>query len=76
MSNSQENTPKKKRVNRRSKKSKPQPELLLAAIGEPMGACVWVDNIGQNHCTVTTQSQCSKLPKSKFYAGKRCPGGM
>jgi hypothetical protein len=47
----------------------------LLDIGEPMGACFWIDNIGQNHCTVTTQSQCSKLPKGKFFPDKRCPGG-
>jgi hypothetical protein len=47
----------------------------LEDIGEPMGACFWVDNIGQNHCNVTTQSQCTNL-KGKFFPGKRCPGGV
>jgi len=64
-----------KKESKRPKKLTTFKGTSLAAIGEPMGACFWVDNIGQNHCNVTTKSQCSTL-KGTFFPGKRCPGGV
>lgn len=48
----------------------------LADIGEPVGACFFVDDTGQNQCKLTTQTQCSKLPNSQFFPNKQCPGGF
>jgi hypothetical protein len=40
---------------------------------DPVGACFWVDTIGQNHCEVTTQTLCKQRPGSTFRANKQCP---
>jgi hypothetical protein len=47
-------------------------KTLGEAENDPLGACSYVDNSGQNVCEVTTQSQCTAIAGSKFIAGGRC----
>jgi uncharacterized membrane protein len=60
-------------------------ELVLAAAGlvetastaeDPVGACYWVDDSGQNRCKVTTQSDCQDITGSTFRPNKKCAGGV
>lgn len=49
-----------------------KPIGMLAADDDPLGACYYVDNFGQNVCEETTKSQCASISGSKFIAGGRC----
>lgn len=48
----------------------------LTDIGEPVGACFFVDDNGQNQCKLMTQSECSQQTRSQFFPNKQCPGGL
>ena len=43
---------------------------------DPIGACYWLDNTGQNRCEVTTKSLCQKKANSTFRLNKQCSGGV
>jgi hypothetical protein len=59
-----------------SSRNKPVKKSFASATLDPIGACYWVDNTGQNHCTVTTKSLCQKQPNSTFRQNKQCAGGV
>lgn len=41
--------------------------------GDILGACFYVDGLGQNRCVITTAKQCDKIPGGQFHPGKNCP---
>ena len=75
--------PRKKQPTRKRKRKAPRPKsaaqrvaALAVTAAEPVGACLWVDSSGQNHCKTMTQSACKGISGSTFLANKQCPGGI
>src|SRR5262245_26145068 len=52
--------------------SKPRIKRAMAAAQDPLGACFFVDQFGQNVCQQMTKSACAAIQGGRFVAGGRC----